>query len=176
MKYYCAVRYFKTVCLLILSIVLFFNCQTDKGLTDEFTGNEVTYTLNSDSDWDFHGTATFLEKKDLSTRVIIQLEGTEGDKNFPVHLHYESYNIEADLAAQLEPLTAAKGLSITDLTELANESGIRYSDLIKFDGHLKIHLAETGPLKDVILSYGNIGKNAPLPLDMKVAKCFGNEQ
>lgn len=159
--------------IVLLTALLFSGCQVEENLVDEFTGNEITYTLNSGSDWDFHGTATFLEKKDNSTRVIIQLEGIEGSKNFPVHLHYESYNKQADLAAQLEPLAAERGLSVTDLTELADETNVTYQDLAQFDGHIKVHLEDSGPLKDVILSYGNIGKNAPLPLDMKVAKCFG---
>jgi hypothetical protein len=163
----------KLIALSTIILGLLANCQTQEELSDDFTGNEVSYTLNSGSDWDFHGTATFKEKRDLTTQVIIELEGTEGDQNFPVHLHFDSYNMEADLAAQLEPLSANKGLSVTEIKLLADESPITFADLLKFDGHIKVHLAETGPLKDVILSYGNIGSNAPLPLDMKVARCYG---
>ena len=137
---------------------------------NQFTGNEVSYPLLS-TDLGFRGTTTFKEKKDGTAEIVVQLENTTGPKNFPVHLHYKSYDQEANLAALLEPVAASSGESITDLSMLADETPITYKQLIDFDGHISIHL-DDNINKDVILSYGNIGINANKPLDARLARCY----
>ncbi len=138
--------------------------------SNEFTGNEESYTLFSGSDWGFYGEVTFKEKKDGMAQVIVHLENTEGPLEFPVHLHNDSYDIEADLIALLSPLKASNGISISESVIKADETAFTYKELIDFDGHIKIHLDEEAN-KDVILAYGNIGANQSKPIDQGMAAC-----
>lgn len=157
--------------ILIISIIIVSSCQDQEQADNgQFTGNQVTYTLMPGDEWDFSGEVAFKELKDSTTEIEIQLQNTVGSKMFPAHLHYNSYNIKADLAALLNPVNASSGKSITHLEYIGDHQKIFYKDLINFDGHIKVHL-DDGINKDVILSYGNIGKNCDKPLDMRIANC-----
>ncbi len=54
-------------------------CQENETLVDDFTGNEVVYSLQSGSVYPISGTATFKEMKDGNTVIAIELTGTEGN-------------------------------------------------------------------------------------------------
>lgn len=133
-------------------------CEKEGTMETDFTGRSVVYQLISGSEYDISGTATFKERKDGSTTIVIALEGISGDQHHPVHLHYGAVDKEGDLAALLYPLYGSTGESITELKTLANESSITYSELLNFDGSIRVHM-DDGPNKNVILSYNNIGKN-----------------
>jgi len=126
--------------------------------TNDFTGNEVTYDLPSASQFNVSGIVTFKEKKDGSTLVVVQLNGTSGESKLPVHLHLGDISTPgADVAALLNPVNAKEGSSETILKQLANETEVSYPDLIKLSACIKIHLSDTGPERDIILAGGNIG-------------------
>jgi hypothetical protein len=158
--------------LLILIFTIFVACESETRFDAEniYTGNARVYPLYAGSEFPFDGKVTFRERIDGLAEIDIQIKNTQGPRFFPVHLHFNSFDITSDLAAWLEPLSAATGSSKTLLKHLADESPITYKDLIVFDGHIKIHL-ESGPMRDVILSFGNIGLNASKPIDRQVAIC-----
>jgi len=146
----------------VLSAVIalgFISCQENDSSPSDFTGKEATYALAQGSEYAVQGTVTFKEKIDGSTLVVLQLEGTEGDLQHPVHLHLGAIGTpDAAIAAQLHPVAGSTGKSETLLVELADESKISYSEIIALDACVKVHLAASGPDKDIILAGGNIGK------------------
>lgn len=144
---------------------IFISCQENLS-TNEFTGNEVTYDLQSASQYNVSGIVMMKEKRDGTTQVIVKLTGTSGESKLPVHLHLGDISTPgADVAALLNPVNAKTGVSETILKLLADESEISYSDLIKLNACVKIHLSDVGPERDIILAGGNIGASVPKSIE-----------
>lgn len=133
-------------------------CQENENALSDLTGNEVTYPLQAGSVYPVSGAVTFKEKKDGTTRVVVALSGTEGNILHPVHLHLgDIATPDVAVAALLNPVKGSTGTSETDLNALANESPISYAALIELNACIKVHLAGSGPDRDIILAGGNIG-------------------
>lgn len=133
-------------------------CQENGQVISEFTGNEVVYSLQSGSVYAISGTITFKERKDGSTQVFVDLTGTEGNIQHPVHLHLgDITQPDAAVAALLSPVLGSSGKSESHLKQLSNEQPITFNDLISLNACIKIHLSDTGPESDIILAAGNIG-------------------
>lgn len=142
-------------------LILFAGCQENEAVTDDFTGNEIIYSLQSGSVYPISGTATFKEKKDGHTLIVVELTGTEGNIQHPVHVHLGDITIPgAEIVALLNPVMGNTGKSETTFTMLADETPISYSQLIELNACIKIHLAASGPDRDIILAGGNIGSNS----------------
>jgi hypothetical protein len=142
---------------LIVFSVLLISCQENVS-TNDFTGNETTYDLQSTSQYNISGVVTLKEKRDGTTQVVVKLTGTSGESKLPVHLHLGDISTPgADVAALLSPVNAKTGTSETILAQLADESKVTYSDLIKLNACVKIHLSDVGAERDIILAGGNIG-------------------
>jgi hypothetical protein len=133
-------------------------CQENEQAISDLTGNEVTYSLQPGSDYPVSGTVTFQERKDGTTRIIVALEGTEGNTAHPVHLHLGDLSTpDAEIAALLNPVIGNTGKSETLLGTLADETPVTYTALINLNACIKIHLSDSGPDRDIILAGGNIG-------------------
>ncbi len=142
---------------LVVCGVLWISCQESENVND-FTGNETTYALQPGSEYDISGTVTIKERRDGTSLVLVNLTGTSGNNKLPLHLHLGDISTPgADVAALLNPIDAKTGISETILTQLADETMLSYADLIKLEACVKIHLADTGPERDIILAGGNIG-------------------
>ncbi len=153
-------------------LVLFFGCQDNENVSTDFTGNETVYALQAGSVYPISGTATFKEKKDGSTVVIINLSGTEGNTQHPVHLHLgNTSSPDAEVAALLTSVIGSTGKSETVITMLADETSITYSQLVELGACIKIHLAESGPDRDIILAVGNIGSSMNSKSSGEIAIC-----
>ena len=138
-------------------LIFFIGCQENEAVKDDFTGNEVVYALQAGSIYQISGTATFKEKKDGNTIINIELTGTEGNIEHPVHLHLgEISSPGAEVAALLNPVKGSTGKSETTFTMLADETPLKYSQLIELNACIKIHLAASGPDRDIILAGLNI--------------------
>jgi hypothetical protein len=145
---------------IIAGVMLIFmiGCQENEAIQDDFTGNEVVYPLQSGSVYPISGTVTFKEKKDGNTSIVIELAGTEGNIEHPVHLHFGNISAPgADVAALLKPVLGNSGKSETSFSMLADETPVTYAQLIELNACIKIHLAASGPDRDIILAGGNIG-------------------
>jgi hypothetical protein len=133
------------------------SCQEGENASD-FTGAETTYALQQGSEYMVYGTATFKERRDGTTTILVALTGTDGNGKLPVHVHLgEIGRPAAEVAALLNPVTATTGISETTISKLADDSAVSYRDLIKLAACIKIHLSDTGAGRDVILAAGNIG-------------------
>jgi hypothetical protein len=151
--------------LMMLSVLLMaaWGCR-ENVVESDLTGNETTYALLPGSDYPVGGTVTLREKKNGATQVVVNLTGTERGALHPVHLHLGNLSTpDADIAALLTPLEGATGQSETLLTQLADESTLQYKDIAALNACVKVHLADTGPGRDVILAGANIGLAAQQP-------------
>ncbi|MFM8911883.1 MAG: hypothetical protein ACKOE6_03040 [Flammeovirgaceae bacterium] len=151
------------------------SCQKTEQIS-EFTGNQVVYALQPGSSYAVSGTVTLKEKNDGSTLVLVELTGTSGTDKYPVHLHLGDLGVTgAPVAALLTPLTGSIGKSETTVSQLADETKVTYNDLIKLKASIKVHLADSGPSRDVILAAGNIGAAVTSPNGrMAVGICGSN--
>ncbi len=141
----------------LLGFILLSACQKSE-IISEFTGNEVTYDLQPGSTYSVSGTVTFKERKDGAIAAIIQLSGTDGDVQHPVHLHMGDLSSPgADISLLLNPVLGESGRSETTFSNLADESPIGYAELTQLPACIKIHLGSTGANRDIILAAGNIG-------------------
>ncbi|GCC52270.1 hypothetical protein SanaruYs_25060 [Chryseotalea sanaruensis] len=141
-----------------LILLLIVACEEKTIQEEVFTGNEVVYNLQAGSAYTISGLLTLKEKTDGSTLVSIVLDGTEGDVQHPVHLHMGDLGeADAAIAALLTPVDAKTGKSETILKQLADESAVTYTELVQLSASIKIHLAEAGAGRDVILAGSNIG-------------------
>jgi hypothetical protein len=169
-------RCFSLVMLII--IVTFIGCSDDRPEVEtDFTGNEKIYALEAGSVYPISGTATFKEKKDGTTVVIIALTGTDGVASHPVHLHMgDIATPDANVAALLNSISAETGLSETSISRLADETPMTFNQLTSLTACIKIHLAASGPDRDIILAGGNIGNtnNGRLSANQIVAVCKSN--
>ena len=148
----------KKVILGVFAGALFGACQENEKMSVEITGNEMVYPLQKASDYNISGTVNVKEKCDGSSIVVVSLTGTEGDIEHPVHLHLGNINVSgSDVAALLNPVIGSTGQSETLLKQLADETPITYKQLIDLNASIKVHLAASGPDRDIILAAGNIG-------------------
>jgi len=139
-------------------VILLGACQENEAVKGDFTGNELVYALEAGSVYPVNGTAIFKERKDGHTTIIIELSGTEGNIEHPVHLHLGDISAPgAEVTALLNPVIGKTGKSETTLAILADESPITYATLIELNACIKIHLSASGPDRDIILAGGNIG-------------------
>ncbi len=151
----------KNLALGILIGVGLIACRDTDSIHEEFTGNETVYALEQGSDYNVSGSVFFKEKVDGTTVIEINLSGTEDGLEHPAHLHLGNISSPAaDIAALLNPVAGTTGRSETHLIRLADESLVSYRQLIELDACMKIHLATSGPSRDIILAGGNIGKAA----------------
>lgn len=132
--------------------------QNDSNGFGAYTGKEVSYELVSASDFNMSGKVTLKERTDKSTDVVIELTGTTGSTaQFPVHLHLGDISTpDANVAAWLNPVEDATGLSKTHVKHLADESPISFNELKNLDACIKIHLPYPEGAT-VVLAAGNIG-------------------
>jgi hypothetical protein len=144
-----------------LLIVMFgISCDQPEPANKEFTGSETVHALLPGSTYNVSGSVTIKEKVDGSSLITIKLTGTEGDVEHPVHLHVGNIETpDAAILALLNPVKGKTGISETNFTQLSDETPVTYQELIHLDASIKVHLAASGPDKDIVLAAGNIGSN-----------------
>ncbi len=155
--------------LALIPLVILLSCGNDEQepvASGDFTGNEVVYNLYSASEFGISGTAHFRELTSGGLDVSIQLLNTTGEIFHPVHLHAGSVREDGPLVSVLEPVYGMSGESNSQVTFLmTNETKtFTYSDLLKFDGSIRIHL-DGGPGQNILVAAANIGENNNLISD-----------
>ncbi len=150
----------KKLILAFATTLIFLACQDNETAKSDFTGNETTYALQAGSTYNISGTVTFKEKIGGSTLIVVNLTGTEGNLQHPVHLHLGELSTDgAAVAALLNPVLGKTGASETTITKLADETTITYAQIIALQACVKVHLSAAGPERDIILAAGNIGSS-----------------
>jgi hypothetical protein len=156
----------------IIALIVLASCQKSETVSD-FTGNQSTYGLIQASQYAVSGTVVFKERKDGGTTVQVQLTGTDGTAQLPVHLHMGDVSANgAVVAALLSPVNAKTGVSQTTITQLADETKVSYKDLMKLAAYINIHASDSGPESNVILAAGNVGSNGTkLSANLQIGVC-----
>jgi hypothetical protein len=143
-----------------IGIALFAGCQKSDAVS-EFTGNQSTYALQPGSQYAITGNATFKERKDGTTTIVIALKGITDNDQHPVHLHLGDISTDKALvAAWLTPVAGATGASETTISQLADGTTVSYKDLTKLAACVKVHLASVGQEANIILAAGNVGSSS----------------
>lgn len=158
----------KKLAFIFLSSLVLFSCERAEETI--YTTNELTYNLFQGSDFNYTGKVQIKELLSGDLELTLELIGDK-DKDpyyFPAHLHFGSYDsADSPIAFQLDPVDIRTLKSVTILGQLSDGSKLKFADLDTFDGHIKIHLADSGPEYQVILSVGNIGANDNSPQAFK---------
>lgn len=156
----------------VIALIVLASCQKSETVSD-FTGNQSTYGLVQASQYAVSGTVVFKERKDGGTTVQVQLKGTDGNTQLPLHLHMGDVSSNgAVVAALLSPVNAKTGISETVITQLADETKVSYKDLMKLAAYLNVHASDSGPESNVILAAGNIGANGTkMSANLQIGVC-----
>lgn len=164
---------FKIFCYLICAglVLTVASCDEDSQDLGEFTGNEVTYQLFASSGYDNDGHITFMELKDESIQAEVVLSNTQDGGMHPLHLHSGPISADGDLVALLTPVEGKTGKSLTVFRVLGDETEFTYTDLLNFDGSIRVHL-DDGIYKDIVLAGGNVGINRLNEVNVAVCTDF----
>lgn len=159
----------KKLAILFLSFVVFFSCQEKE--ESIYTGNEISYNLYQGSDFDYSGKVSAREMANGEIEITVELVGKKesSDYFFPAHLHFGSYDSnDSPVAYLLNAVDLRELKSVTILGQLSDGRKLSFEDFKAFDGHIKVHLADSGPEYQIILTAGNVGKNDNSPEAFKL--------
>ncbi|SDZ54146.1 hypothetical protein SAMN05444412_12214 [Rhodonellum ikkaensis] len=150
----------KKLAFYLLMAVVLVSCQPEE--EQKYTSNKLEYALYQGSEFDYQGKVNVRELANGSLELSIVLSGKKdaGEYFFPTHLHFGGFDSpDAPIAHLLNPVNIKDLKSETVLGPLSDGRNLTFSDFKNFDGHIKVHLADSGPEYGVILSVGNVGNN-----------------
>ncbi len=150
--------------LAMFALVLLFGACGEGNVGDsEFTGNEIRMELipGTVSGNTTSGSLLIRERTDGNAQLDITLNNILSGAEHPVHLHFGSLEDDGEVATLLTTIREVDGVgqSSTILTSLDNDTQVNYSNMLTFNGSIKIHFEASGPLEDEILGSTNIGMN-----------------
>lgn len=138
-------------------------CDEGNSGDSEFTGNEIRMELipGTVSGNTTSGSLLIRERTDGNAQLDITLNNVLSGAEHPVHLHFGSLEDNGEVATFLTTIREVDGVgkSSTILTSLDNDTQVNYSNMLTFNGSIKIHFEASGPLEDEILGSTNIGMN-----------------
>jgi hypothetical protein len=141
-----------------LFVVLYFiGCKNDDE-NNTPQNNMQSYTLSELDSSGVSGTVTFTRVNTESTKINIQLTGTQAGNSHPAHIHANKASDGGPIVLDFNPVDGATGKSETMVTQLNDGTPITYEELIKFNGHVNVHKSATELA--VMIAQGNIGANA----------------
>lgn len=129
-------------------------------------GETKIYTLESVSDPNVFGTATFIRNEDNSTSVELEIENLPSNAENPVHIHLNTALEGGEIVIGLNPVVS--GRSNTNITQTDEGMEITYTDLMVFNGYLDVHLGKEQPEVLMKVDIGNnelTGETKIYPLD-----------
>lgn len=143
--------------LLISFSLVIASCGKDDNATAEPSTSIKVYTLSSVSNSKISGKVTFKKNEDGSTTVLLEINGSSTDIH-PAFIYFNNAETGGQVAITLAPIDCDCESSSTVVTTLDDGTPITYEELLKFDGHIKIHQNEEH--LEIIITQGNIGVNA----------------
>ncbi|NVK86161.1 MAG: CHRD domain-containing protein [Cytophagia bacterium] len=125
---------------------------------NELTGMTVSYDLNEVDQAGTSGMITFMERKDGTTLIKIELQNTLATDSHPGHIHENTAAQGGGILFTFNNVDGATGLSMTNMRALDDGTAISYSDVATFNGYVNIHKS----VNDLatLVAQGNIGANA----------------
>lgn len=161
----------RNIVIIILALVGLFSCQKEE--ENLYTNNELSYQLFQGSEFNYTGEVRVRERIGGEVEITLTLNGNKGNTSyfFPAHLHFGGYDsADSPIASLLTPIDIRELKSTTVLGKLSDGRSLSFDDFKNFDGHIKVHLADSGPEYAVILSVGNVGRNSNALADFDPSK------
>lgn len=124
---------------------------------NEFTINVEDYDILPVGGSGVEGDITFVERVSGEILAVLSLENTPSDGVHPAHVHLNSVATGGGIVISLNPVDGNSGMSATDFSALDDGTAITFSELIDFNGHVKVHLSESDLA--TVVAAGDIGEN-----------------
>jgi len=132
-------------------------CEEDDD--DPMAGPQVkSYTLAPLATSGVSGTVTFSKETETTTKVTVQLSGTQAGNSHPAHIHANNATDGGPIVLDFNPVDGATGKSETVVSAFNDGKSVTYEQLINYNGHVNVHKSATELA--VMLAQGNIGSNA----------------
>ncbi|WP_018479527.1 hypothetical protein [Pontibacter roseus] len=131
--------------------------QSDIG-QNELTGKSKRYTLEEAAVPGINGLVVFERRRNGEALATITLENTPENGIHPAHIHRNSVEEGGGIAFTFNPVDGTTGMSKTNVAELDDGTPFGYSDVLKYDGHVNVHLSPEQ--LEVYVAQGDIGSNA----------------
>jgi hypothetical protein len=144
--------------ILILFSSILISCKNDPDPVPIPTGSKETFDLASVADPSISGTAEFIENKDNSTTINLQLSGTPAGGMHLAHIHLNTAAEGGDIVLTLGTVMGETGMSSITVSSLDDGTPISYSQLINFDGYINVHVSSSDLA--TLVAQGDIGENA----------------
>ncbi len=125
---------------------------------NELTGTSEEYPINAKTDPNIFGTATFSERVNGETLVVVTLEGTDAAGDHPMHIHANTAAEGGGILVSLTNVNGETGVSATSVAALNDDTAITYAELIEFNGYINVHLSSDD--LGTLIGQGDIGQNA----------------
>jgi len=139
----------------LLTTVFLAGCDDEDEL--KLTGEKKEFALSARSNPSISGMAIFEELEDNSTRITIQLNGTQSGTSHPAHIHENTAAQGGDIVIDLASINGSTGTSVTEVKAMKDGTAITYDELLDFDGYINVHGSETDLA--TLVAQGDIGQN-----------------
>lgn len=153
---------------LFMSCMTLLSCSSDSdddmggmepvGPEDPTTGKNITYILNPVAVENISGEAKFIENKDNSVTIELELINTPAGGQHPAHIHYNNAAEGGGIALTLGAVDGTTGKLSTTVSALNDGTVINYDDLLAFNGYINVHLSADD--LSTIVGQGDIGVNS----------------
>lgn len=123
---------------------------------NELTGNKVTYSMLFAEDFSFSGQATFAERVNGSSSLLVSLLGSNANASYPSHIHSNEAESDSTILLSLSSVESMfEGHGFSEISEL-DGAPITYSDLLEVNATIDIH-DFNDPTK--VIASGGFGSN-----------------
>lgn len=124
---------------------------------NELTGESLSYVLNEVDQPGTSGMITFMERKDNTALIKIELNGTLAGDSHPGHIHENSAAMGGGILFTFNSVDGTTGLSMTNMRMLDDGTSVGYSDIATYNGYVNIHKSAND--LSTLVAQGNIGAN-----------------
>lgn len=124
---------------------------------NELTGETKEYALGSVAVETIDGTALFSERKDGTTLVELNINGTPDGGMHPAHIHANTAAEGGAIIIDLATVDGSTGMSAIQIEALKDGTEVSYDELLDIDGYINVHLS--AEQLDVIVAQGDVGQN-----------------
>lgn len=112
-------------------------CETDDDpIPQQF---ETTFAVEEVEGSGIMGEITFEKVNETTTRITLELTGTQSGDQHPARIHSTSPDQDGPMILELNPVLGETGRSETLVTPLEDGSPGNYEEWVSFDGYVMVH-------------------------------------
>ncbi|WP_189702490.1 CHRD domain-containing protein [Subsaximicrobium wynnwilliamsii] len=124
---------------------------------NELTGNTKSYVLGSVAVPSINGSALFSERKDGTSLVELNLNGTPDGGMHPAHIHANTAAEGGAIIVDLASVDGSTGMSAIQVEALNDGTEITYTELLDINGYINVHFSAED--LGTLVAQGDIGQN-----------------